>query len=217
MRSVGHFSLSPETVREGAIHRDAVIRLSRDPCWVLSSAIGPPRAWPYATRAVLSGFEQSMAQSEQLPVADRLRRGHDDARAALRLACESLIEKEPPDATLIAVCLEPHAVQVLNVGGGRVYIQRKGQPERLTDRSAFDSGAPDGLVHGEATLATRELRSGDLILAGSATAFSSESVNRVATVLDSDPKVPPSVLASLMTEPARRAGQGSAALALRVG
>ncbi|MEZ4246943.1 MAG: hypothetical protein R3B99_01680 [Polyangiales bacterium] len=55
---------------------------------------------------------------------------------------------------------------------------------------------------------------GDLVLAGSASAFSASAVGRVASALQND-SVPPAVLAALLGARGK-AGVGAVALALRI-
>ena len=60
------------------------------------------------------------------------------------------------------------------------------------------------------------LEPGDLVLAGSATAFSVRAIAQVVTVLSEDARTGPAVIASLLTEPAGQAGAGAAAAVVRV-
>ncbi len=141
-----------------------------------------------------------------------LRAATQSARAALVTSCNALVERQVPDASLTMVLLHRGELHVMRVGPGRVYVHRDGQPQRLTPRDE----RPEGLIDGQPTLARLALDAGDLVLAGSSSAFSTRSVGRVASVLQSDPDVPPAVLASLLAEPARKAGVGAGALALRI-
>jgi hypothetical protein len=77
-------------------------------------------------------------------------------------------------------------------------------------------GDPLGMLDGDPMHVTIAAEPGDLVLAGSASAFSASAVGRVASALQNDPNVPPAVLAALLTEPASKAGVGAVALALRI-
>ena len=98
------------------------------------------------------------------------------------------------------------------MGTGRVYLHRGGQPQRLTPRDERD----EGLLDGVAARCSSPISVGDIVLAGSATAFSVKAIAKLASVLEADPKTPPSVLASLLTEPAGHADVGAVAIALRI-
>jgi hypothetical protein len=98
-------------------------------------------------------------------------------------------------------------------GAGRVYLQRSGQPKRLTSREESSSA---GLLRARPSVCSTPVEPGDLVLAGSVTAFSTSSIAKAISVLASDPDTSPAVLASLLTEPAASAGVGAAAVVLRV-
>ena len=127
-------------------------------------------------------------------------------------ACECLVEKQVPDVVLLALLVDAGVLHVLSAGAGRVYVQRAGTPQRLTPRE----DPRDGLLFAAATRSSISLEPGDLVLAGSVSAFSVRGVARLAAVLDEDAKTSPEVLVSVLTEPAALAGVGAAAIAMRV-
>jgi len=204
--------VAPAEVREAHLRRHAVRKLDRGRAFALSTGLGPPRAWQEATGAVLAGFEEGLEGGRDAGAKERLQQAYDAARESLVTYCNSLIERAIPSATLVALVLDHEGVHVLSVGTGRVYLHRTGSPQRLTPRNA----SQEGLIDGTAATTVSRLEPGDLLLAGSASAFSTASVGRVASVLQSDANTPPSVLVNLLTDPARKAGVGGVALALRV-
>lgn len=177
----------------------------------MSTGLGPPRLWQKTTSVVLDAFEAAV-ETQRGGAGALLREGLAEARRALVSYCETLIERQMPDATLLAMAFEGNQVHVLSVGPGRIYRHRRGQPERLTSR---DTGT-DGVLRGRSHAAVHSVDPKDLVIAGSASAFSTRSVGRVAAALESNPETKPAVLVSLLIEPPRRAGLGASALALRL-
>ncbi len=177
----------------------------------MSTGLGPPRLWSRTTSVVLDGFEKGVTEHGG-DAKELLREGLAQARSELVGFCEGLIERQMPDATLLAMAFEGAQVFVLSVGPGRIYRHRRGQPERLTPR---DAGS-EGVLRGRSHLSVHPVDPKDLLLAGSASAFSTRSVGRVAAALESNRDTKPAVLVSLLIEPPRRAGLGASALALRL-
>lgn len=216
MRSDGHASVAPAEVRGTPLARHGIGEYDGGRAFAIVEANGWPRLWGYAVRAVMGGLAASFAdlkdKRREMEGDDILLAATKAARAALVTSCNSLVERQVPDASMTAVLLHRGELHVMRVGPGRVYVHRDGQPQRLTPRDDNDAG----LIDGQTTLARLALDAGDLVLAGTASAFSTRSVGRVASVLQSDPDVPPAVLASLLTDPARKAGVGAGALALRI-
>ena len=108
--------------------------------------------------------------------------------------------------------LEHGALHVVTAGAGRVYVQRAGTPKRLTPRE----DVREGLLEAQATQSSLPLEPGDLILAGSVSAFSIRAVARLAALLEADTTAAPAVLVDILVEPAALAGIGAAAAAIRV-
>ncbi|MAQ19765.1 MAG: hypothetical protein CMN30_33800 [Sandaracinus sp.] len=213
MRCDAHESLAPAEVRGRSLGRHGIARLDGNRAFVVSTGIGWPRSWGITRRHVLEGFERGLTANRSAEPRDRLRFAMGAARQALVDLCDALVERDVPDAGLVALVIGAGAAHVATVGDGRVYLHRRGSPQRLTPR---DQPA-EGLVDGEVVLTEAVLDPEDLLLMGSASAFSEAAINRVGGVLQSDPHAPPAALANLLTEPARRAGVGAAAVAIRVG
>ncbi|MBO6935873.1 MAG: hypothetical protein JJ863_12895 [Deltaproteobacteria bacterium] len=212
MRNDAYESIAPAEVRGHPIPRHGIGRYEGGRAFAVATGIGRPRGWSIARKHVLRGLGEGLANASSVSPAERLRTAVAAARGALIDACNALVERDVPDAGLVALLLSGGAAHVAVVGDGRVYLQRRGNPQRLTPR---DQPA-EGLIEGQVIVAETVLDPNDLLLIGSASAFSEAAISRVGGVLQSDAHAPPSALASLLTEPARKAGVGAAALAIRI-
>lgn len=212
MLSDAHLSIAPAVVREGSLARHAGHRLGRA-TYALAGATGQPRLWSFAHRAALKGFAHGMDTGRALEGASVLGHAFQQARQALAGALNGLVERTLPDVALLAVHVDRDGLHVMSVGDCRAYLHRGAKaPGRMTPRETN----PHGLLEGEPTYVSISAEPTDLLLAGSASAFSASAVGRVATALQSDPHLAPSVLAAVLVEPAGRAGIGAVALALRI-
>jgi hypothetical protein len=199
-------------VRTGELARHQIAKLEGGRAWVVVGGLGLPRLWSYGTTHALAGYAKALDAARGRPPGERLEGALTSARAALASACDCLVEKQVPDVVLLGLLVDSGTLHVLCAGAGRVYVQRAGAPQRLTPRD----DPRDGLLFAEATRSSLALEPGDLVLAGSVSAFSVRGVARLAAVLEEDPRATPSVLVSVLTEPAALAGVGAAAVALRV-
>lgn len=204
-------SLAQTEVRGFDLTRHLARRFINGKAYAVSSGLGMPRLWRYATSAVLDGFGEALEDSNSAN-AQELETAVRQGRQTLARRCDSLIERMLPDATLIAAGLDQGALHVISAGPGRVYLHRDGQPKRLTPRDE----SHDGVLKGTLARCSLDLEPDDIVLIGSVSAFSVRSIARLASVLDADRKTPPNVLASLLTEPAAKAGAGAAAIVLRI-
>ncbi len=212
MLSDAHLSVAPAEVREGSLAKHAGERLGRA-TFALASATGQPRLWSFAHRAALRGFTHGMETGRALEGPSVLGHAFQQARRALAGAINGLVERNLPDVALLAVHVDRDGLHVMAVGDCRAYLHRGAKaPTRMTPRESD----PQGLLEGEPTYVSVPAEPTDLVLAGSASAFSASAVGRAATALQSDPHLPPPVLAALLVEPAGRAGIGAVALALRI-
>src|SRR5690606_25241288 len=103
-------------------------------------------------------------------------------------------------------------LHVVSAGPVRAYLHRKGKPQRLTPREE----PTGGVLRSAVSHCSISLEPGDLVMLGSVSAFSMRAISQVVTVLQSDPKTSPSVIASVLTDPAGQAGVGAAAAVLRI-
>lgn len=214
MRTDAHISIARADVRNGQLTRHVARRFEAGRAYAVSTGLGMPRTWGLSTSAVLAGFEKGLVESEGISDADtRLKRSTNEARAALALVCDNLVERILPDATLVGLLLSNGQLHVICAGPGRVYLQRSGRPKRLTAREEERGG----LLRARPSICSMPVEPGDLVLAGSVTAFSMSSIAKAVSVLAEDPNTPPSVLGALLTEPAQKAGVGAATVVLRIG
>lgn len=212
MRSEAHISVAKTDVRLGQLTRHAARRYEAGRAFAVASGLGLPKTWALSTSAALDGFETGLIDSKGKPAAERLRAAVGMARDLLADRCDQLVERVLPDASLVAMVLGDGELHVMAVGSGRVYVQRAGQPQRLTAREEERGG----LLRARPVVSMTPLAPGDLVLAGSVTAFSMSAVARAMSVLSADPGTPPAVLSGLLTEPAAKAGVGAAAVVFRV-
>lgn len=212
MRADAHISIARADVRQGALTRHVARRLDAGRTYAVATGLGLPRTWGISTAAVLAGFEKGLEESKGSEPGQRLKQSISQARASLAEHCDRLVERILPDATLVALMLADGQLHVMSVGAGRVYVQRSGRPQRLTAREESNTG----LLRARPSVCATPIEPGDLVLAGSVTAFSMSSIAKAMSVLSADPDTAPSVLASLLTEPAGKAGVGAAAVVLRV-
>ncbi|MCA9611578.1 MAG: hypothetical protein H6721_19280 [Sandaracinus sp.] len=212
MRPEAHLSVAAAEVREAPLAKHAGEKLG-SATFAMASATGRPRLWSYANAATLRGFTRGLDSGRNLEGATLVEHAFLQARGALVEALNVLVERNVPDVALIAVHFDHHGVHVMSVGDSRAYLHRGTRtPQRMTPRE----GDTHGLLEGDPTYVTVAAEPGDLVLAGSASAFSASAVGRVASALQNDSRVPPAVLAALLTEPAAKAGVGAVALALRI-
>jgi serine/threonine protein phosphatase PrpC len=212
VKTEAHISVAPTEVRSGTLARHVAERYEGGSVFVVCTGLGLPRTWNIATNAVLDGFEKGLAQSEGSSPPERLKTSVAQARTQLAARCDQLVERMIPDATLVCVMIADGKLHVISVGPGRVYLQRDGRPKRLTARDE----SPEGILRARPAMCEAPIESGDLVLAGSVTAFSVSAVAKAMSVLTEDPQTTPTVLAGLLTDPAAKAGVGAAAVVVRL-
>lgn len=204
-------SVARALVRGRDLGKHETSRLDGGKMYASTTALGLPRLWSFSTRAALDGLRRGVISTTQRGGL-RLEQAFVEARDYLAARCETLIEREAPDATLTALMLADGELHVMSSGAARVYLHRRGAPQRLTPREEVSTG----LLFAEPVRCNTALEPGDLVLAGSVSAFSVRAVAKVASVLEDDPRTPTAVLASLLSEPAATAGVGAAAIVLRI-
>jgi len=206
-----HISRVSAKVRDGALHRHDGGRYGGGRAFATAYGLGLPRTWRISTDSVLSGFEHGLAASPRRG-GDRLKDAYAACRESLSARADALIERVVPDAAFVAVLLDAGQLYVTATGAVRVYLHRRGKPRRLTDRNED----PRGMLAGSPMTMNLALEPSDIVLLGSASAFSAKAIEKLASVLNADHDTPPTVIASLLTEPAAQAGAGAAAIVFRV-
>lgn len=213
MRTDSHISVTRTTVREGELSRHAAVRLEGGKAFCVATGLGLPRTWPMSTHAILMGFERGLEESKRGPTGTgRALHCAEKARAALAEECDHLVERTLPDAAFVALILEHGDMHVVSAGPTRAYLHRKGKPQRLTPREE----PAGGVLRSAVSHCQAALEPGDLVMMGSVSAFSMRAISQVVSVLSADPKTAPSVIASVLTDPAGQAGVGAAAVVVRV-
>jgi hypothetical protein len=215
MRVDSHACVAPAHVRAHETVRQGAYRHPSGQVFALAEAKGLPRLWPLALDAVLGGFEGGLGSEDALQaasVAERLELALRAARRELRRLHSRLVERLLPDAALLGLDCSGDGLEIVGAGDVRTYVHRGGETERLTPRER----PSDALLRGTPFRSRTELHPGDVVLAGSETAFSQVSIRRVASVLGDAPETPAPVLADLLAEPAAQAGVGAVAVVLRV-
>lgn len=213
MRTDSHISVTRTTVREGELARHAAVRLDGGRAFVVATGLGLPRTWPLATGSILAGFELGLEETRSKGPHGSGRALHcaERARVALAEQCDRLVERQLPDGAFVALLVEHGELHVVSAGPVRAYLHRKGKPQRLTPREE----PAGGVLRAAVSHCNLSLEPGDLVMMGSVSAFSMRSISQVVSVLQSDPKTSPSVIASVLTDPAGQAGVGAAAIVLR--
>lgn len=214
MRTDSHLSVVKAQVREGQLSRHTAVRFEIGRIFTVATGLGLPRTWQYSMDALVAGFERGLEETkgQQREGSERLLVVADRARSHLAEACDHLVERNLPDVAFAALSVERGELHVVSAGAVRVYLQRAGKPQRLTPRDE----TPGGILRSRVAHCGAPLEPGDLVLAGSATAFSVRAIAQVVTVLQQDPRTSPAVIASLLTDPAGQAGAGAAAAVIRV-
>lgn len=205
--------MTKTTVREGHIGRHAAARFEVGRVFAVATGLGSPRTWPYALAALFAGLERGLEETRGAQSGNgRLLAVADRGRASLAEACDQLVERTLPDVAMVALSVEGGELNVVSAGAVRVYLHRAGKPQRLTPRDE----PVGGILRSKVAHCASPLEPGDLVLAGSTTAFSIRAISQVVSVLQQDPMTATAVLASVLTEPAGQAGAGAAAAVVRV-
>lgn len=213
MRIEAHTDVSHAKLRGHELARHAVGRFDGGRTFLVAQGMGLPRTHAFATGALIDGFADGLSKAGPARGRDRLRKALASAKEMLLLRAQGLIEREIPDVAFVAVIFDGGELSLASAGPCRAYVTRRSTSERLTPPDEPETG----LLGGTIFETTFSLEPSDLVFAGSVSAFSTQAVARVASVLRQDPEAPPSVLATLLTEPAGDAGVGAAVVVLRAG
>lgn len=216
MRVESHSSLQLASVHDHALARHGIEKLAGGYAFVLTTGIGQPRTWGFTRAPLQAGFAAGLAESEAMPAKERVRHAFGVARGRLVTCCNALIEQRVPDASLAALVLLDDTAHVISAGRVRAYLWRMGEHRRLTPDNEQDPESANGVLRAEPAHSQVALEPRDVLMMGSTTAFSPAAVAKIASVMQADPETPVSILATLMTEPARASGAGAAAVVVRV-
>jgi hypothetical protein len=214
VRTEFHISVTRTLVREGELSRHVALCWEGGRAFAVVTGLGLPRTWPMVTRAMARGIEEALEETRGKGVrgAARALQCAERARVVLASVGDQLIERRLPDAALVAALLDRGECDVVSAGPMRAYLHRRGKPQRLTSREEPEGG----LLRSAVSHCRVALEPGDLLMFGSVSAFSTRAIAQVVGVLEADPRAPPGVIASLLTDPAGQAGVGAAAIVVRI-
>jgi hypothetical protein len=181
VRTESHLSVAKAQVRDGQLTQHAAARFEGGRAFAVATGLGLPRTWSYSTGALIAGLERGLEETRSAKGSgsERLLVAADRARASLAEACDHLVERNLPDVALAALLVDRGELHVVSAGPVRVYLQRSGKPQRLTPREE----PPGGILRSRVAHCGAPLEPGDLVLAGSATAFSVKAIAQVVSVL----------------------------------
>jgi hypothetical protein len=213
-------SISKARIREGSLRQHAVhvFPAGAEPgapsseTIVLATALSAPRLWGFMLDAALAGFEEGLARPSDGRASTRLHQAFDGAQRRVRTRAESLIEKRMPDVGLLALALDGRILHVLCLGPARAYLQRRRSIRRLSPR---DDRA-EGVLKAAPTWCAEETEPGDLLMAGSLTAFSEQALGPVRTQIEGGFALPPRKVVEDLNKLAAAQGLGAAAIAFRL-
>jgi hypothetical protein len=212
-----HVSITKARIREGLLRQHAIqIFPAGEPgaseTIVLATALSAPRLWGFMLDAALAGFAEGLGRPSDGRASTRLHQAFDGAQRRVRARAEGLIERRPPDVGLLALGLDGKILHVLCLGPARAYLQRRRSIRRLSPR---DDRA-EGVLKAAPTWCAEETEPGDLLMAGSLTAFSEQALAPLRTQMESGFALPPRKIVEDLNKPAAAQGLGAAAFAFRV-
>jgi hypothetical protein len=211
-------SLTKARIREASLRQHAVrvFPAGEQPgageTIVLATALSAPRLWGFMLDAALAGFEEGLGRLSDGRASTRLHQAFDGAQRRVRARAEGLIERRLPDVGLLALSLEGRILHVLCLGPARAYLQRRRSIRRLSPR---DDRA-EGVLKAAPTWCAEETEPGDLLMAGSLTAFSEQALAPLRTQRESGFALAPRRIVEDLNKPAAAQGLGAAALAFRM-
>lgn len=206
------YATHPTGVAQGELRQSDVRSFADGRVLSLASALGPPRLWGYGLDAVFAGIAEGLERPHDGRLITQLHQAFEGARQRLRSQVDALVERHRCDVGLALLALDASSLHVLCAGPVRAYLRRLDTVRRLTpndDRS-------EGLLKVPASAHTERVEPGDLVVAGSLTAFCDESLQRLGTALAHDHLLPPHTVIELLNASAAGSRRGVSSLALRV-
>lgn len=204
-------SITPARVGTGLLRQHELRVLDDGRTVVLATALSAPRLWGYMLDAALSGFLEGLERPHDGRASTRLHQAFDGAQKRTRARVEGLIERRPSDVGLLAMSLDANILHVLCLGPARAYLHRRRQIRRLSPR---DDRA-EGVLKAAPTWCAEELEQGDLLFAGSLSAFGEESLSSLRAQLEGGYLLSPRKIAEDLNKSAANAGIGAAAFSFR--
>jgi hypothetical protein len=204
-------AITKARVGTGHLRQHEVLLLEAEKTLVLATALSAPRLWGSMLDAATEGFLEGLARPYNGRASTRLHQAFDGTQKRVRVLAESLIERRVPDVGLLALTLEGKLLHVLCLGPARAYLHRRRSIRRLSPR---DDRA-EGVLKATPTWCAEELEEGDLLFAGSLTAFGEEALQVLRAQLESGILLPTRKVVDDLNKPAAAAGIAAAAMAFR--
>lgn len=195
----------------GYLRQHEVQLLSEEHTLVLATALSAPRLWGSLLDAAMAGFREGWSRPHNGRASTRLHQAFDGTQKRVRVLADSLIERRVPDVGLLALTVEGELLHVLCLGPARAYLHRRGTIRRLSPR---DDRA-EGVLKATPTWCAEELEQGDLVFAGSLSAFGEEALSALRAQLEGGSAVPTRRVVEDLNKPAAASGIGAAAMAFR--
>ena len=212
-------SLTKARIREGSLRQHAlrIFPSGTEPganseTIVIATALSAPRLWGFMLDAALEGFAEGLGRPTDGRASTRLHQAFDGAQRRVRTRAESLIERRIPDVGLLALALDGRILHVLCLGPARAYLHRRRSLRRLSPRD----DRPEGLLKAAPTWCAEETEPGDLLMAGSLTAFHEQVLGPLRSQMESGYALAPRKIVEDLNKHAAAHGVGAAALAFRV-
>jgi hypothetical protein len=210
-------SFSPHLIVQRARVGSATLRqqdarlLDGEPVLVMALALAPPRIWGYMLDSTFDGFVEGYMRPHDGKVSTRIHQGLRVAQTVLRTRIDALLDRRGTDVALLALALDGDVLHLLTAGALRAYVHRQRNLRRLSAQAPVT----DGVLKAEPIWCAEPIEQGDLVLAGSASLFHDENLERVRAACATDRLVAPSKVTALLTD--ADAGHGAVAAAFRVG
>ena len=206
-----HVAVTRARIGTGYLRQHEVLQLAEAQTLVLATALSSPRLWGSMLDAAMEGFLEGLSRPHDGRASTRLHQAFDGTHKRVRLLADSLIERRVPDVGLLALAVEGRQLHVLCLGPARAYLHRHGAIRRL---SPPDDRA-EGVLKAAPIWCVEELEAGDLLFAGSLSAFGEEALSGLRAQLASGAPLPPRKIVEDLNKPAATAGLGAAAMAFR--
>lgn len=204
-------AVSPAKIMNGALRQHAT-RVIDPEVVLIAAALGQPRLWEYLVRGALDGFEEGFARPHDGRMSTRLHQGALVSQQVLRRRVESLIERRPSDAALLALAREDDILHVLSAGALHVHTYQSGTLREVGPTDV----QTEGLLKLTPTWTTETIAPGDLVIAGSPSAVSGAALHELRSLLVTGVAVPPRRIVERLSHAALEQGVASVVVALHI-
>jgi hypothetical protein len=212
MQVEAHCAVELAHVGEGRLRQHDARLFDAGSTLVLVSALGSPRLWGYVLDAALEGFAEGLSRPSDGRTSTRLAQGLDAAQKRARAKVEVLLDRRPPDVGLLALGRDGPLLHVVCAGPQRAYLWRNDELRRLTP----SDDRAHGLLRAAPSWCVEALEPGDTLIAGSITACSEASLDRLRDNLHRAPGVSLARSVEQLNAAAASARLGAAAAGLKI-